>query len=155
MNVVCWSTSPATHPLPNVFTSPALASHVTQGLLATVSPGDEVIIPAPYWVSYPEMARLAGAKPVVVTAAAEQGFLMSPEQLKAALSPQSRLLILCTPSNPTGGAEQQQQQAGAQALQAYACCSTGCCMSACGLHLLAMRSCAKHQCVGKCRKARP
>ncbi|KAF6266274.1 pyridoxal phosphate-dependent transferase [Scenedesmus sp. NREL 46B-D3] len=86
---------------------------IWQGLLATVSPGDEVIIPAPYWVSYPEMARLAGAKPVVVTAAAEQGFLMSPEQLEAALSPKSRLLILCTPSNPTGGAEQQQQQQAA------------------------------------------
>jgi aspartate/methionine/tyrosine aminotransferase len=75
---------------------------LTQGLLATVSPGDEVIIPAPYWVSYPEMARLAGAKAVVVPTSPEQGFLMSPEQLEAALTPKSRLLILCTPSNPTG-----------------------------------------------------
>ncbi|WIA35801.1 hypothetical protein OEZ86_004190 [Tetradesmus obliquus] len=75
---------------------------IWQGLLATVSPGDEVIIPAPYWVSYPEMARLAGANPVVVPTSAEQGFLMSPEQLEAALTPKSRLLILCTPSNPTG-----------------------------------------------------
>jgi aspartate/glutamate/aspartate-prephenate aminotransferase len=79
-----------------------LRQHALQGLLATGSPGDEVIIPAPYWVSYPEMARLAGAKPVVVPTTPEQGFLMSPEQLEAVLTPNSRLLILCTPSNPTG-----------------------------------------------------
>jgi len=76
---------------------------IWQALLATVSPGDEVIIPAPYWVSYPEMAHLAGAKPVVVDTTPEQGFLLQPEQLEAVLTPKSRLLILCTPSNPTGG----------------------------------------------------
>eukprot|EP00775_Hariotina_reticulata_P004887 gene4887-5132_t len=75
---------------------------IWQGLLASVSPGDEVIIPAPYWVSYPEMVRLAGAVPVIVPTTPEQGFLMSPEQLQAVLTPKSRLLILCTPSNPTG-----------------------------------------------------
>jgi aspartate/glutamate/aspartate-prephenate aminotransferase len=62
----------------------------------------QVIIPAPYWVSYPEMAKLAGATPVVVDTSASQGFVMSAEQLAAALTPASRLLILCTPSNPTG-----------------------------------------------------
>eukprot|EP00879_Flechtneria_rotunda_P008558 GHRR01008968.1.p1 GENE.GHRR01008968.1~~GHRR01008968.1.p1 ORF type:complete len:247 (+),score=66.71 GHRR01008968.1:184-924(+) len=75
---------------------------IWQGLLATVSPCDEVIIPAPYWVSYPEMASLAGAQPVVVRTTPEQGFLLSPEQLQAVLTPKSRMLILCTPSNPTG-----------------------------------------------------
>lgn len=77
---------------------------IWQGLLATVSPGDEVIIPAPYWVSYPEMARLANAKPVVVITTPEQGYTMSAEQLEAVLTPKSRLLLLCTPSNPTGDA---------------------------------------------------
>eukprot|EP00878_Enallax_costatus_P027045 GHUV01029077.1.p1 GENE.GHUV01029077.1~~GHUV01029077.1.p1 ORF type:complete len:426 (+),score=84.05 GHUV01029077.1:51-1328(+) len=75
---------------------------IWQGLLATVSPGDEVIIPAPYWVSYPEMARLANAKPVVVNTTPDQGFIMMAQQLEAVLTPRSRLLILCTPSNPTG-----------------------------------------------------
>ncbi|GIL58559.1 hypothetical protein Vafri_13499 [Volvox africanus] len=75
---------------------------IWQAVLATVSPGDEVIIPAPYWVSYTEMVRLAGATPVVVPTTPEEGFLMSPEKLAAALTPRSRLLILCTPSNPTG-----------------------------------------------------
>ena len=62
----------------------------------------QVIIPAPFWVSYPEMASLAGAAAVIVETSADQGFLMSAEQLKAALTPKSRLLILCSPSNPTG-----------------------------------------------------
>lgn len=62
----------------------------------------QVIIPAPYWVSYTEMVRLANATPVVVPTTPEEGFLMSPQKLAAALTPRSRLLILCTPSNPTG-----------------------------------------------------
>ena len=62
----------------------------------------QVIIPAPYWVSYPEMARLAGADPVIVEATPEEGFRLTPAKLRAALTPRSRLLILCTPSNPTG-----------------------------------------------------
>lgn len=62
----------------------------------------QVIIPAPYWVSYPEMARLAGATPVIVEATPAEGFRLTPEKLRAALTPRSRLLILCTPSNPTG-----------------------------------------------------
>jgi aspartate/glutamate/aspartate-prephenate aminotransferase len=75
---------------------------IWQALLATCAEGDEVIIPAPYWVSYPEMARLAGATPVIVDTTSQDGFLMSPEKLEAALTPRSRLLILCTPSNPSG-----------------------------------------------------
>jgi len=61
-----------------------------------------VIIPAPFWVSYPEMARLAGAEAVVLPSTADDGFLISAEQLEAALTERSRLLILCTPSNPSG-----------------------------------------------------
>jgi bifunctional aspartate aminotransferase and glutamate/aspartate-prephenate aminotransferase len=75
---------------------------IWQALLATCSEGDEVLIPAPYWVSYPEMARLAGAEPKIITTTASDDFLVSPEKLRAALSPRSRLLILCTPSNPSG-----------------------------------------------------
>jgi aspartate/glutamate/aspartate-prephenate aminotransferase len=75
---------------------------IWQALLATCAEGDEVVIPAPYWVSYPEMARLAGATPVIVDTTSQDGFLMSPEKLEAALTPRSRLLILCTPSNPSG-----------------------------------------------------
>ncbi|KAG1673699.1 hypothetical protein FOA52_010568 [Chlamydomonas sp. UWO 241] len=73
-----------------------------QAVMAVCSPGDEVIIPAPYWVSYTEMAVLARAQPVILTTTPEEGFILSAEKLRAALTPQSRLLILCTPSNPTG-----------------------------------------------------
>jgi aspartate aminotransferase len=71
-------------------------------VLATCSPGDEVIIPAPYWVSYPEMAKLAGAVPKAVLAADSSGFKIGPEQLEAAVTGRTRLLILNSPSNPTG-----------------------------------------------------
>eukprot|EP00887_Chlorella_sp_A99_P005624 scaffold1.g5624.t1 len=75
---------------------------IWQALFAVCGAGDEVIIPAPYWVSYPEMAHMAGATPVILETTPEHGFLLRPEQLRAALTPASRLLILCTPSNPTG-----------------------------------------------------
>jgi aspartate aminotransferase len=71
-------------------------------MLATCSPGDEVIIPAPYWVSYPEMAKLAGATPRIVLADDTTGFKLTPKQLTAAITPKSRLLVLNSPSNPTG-----------------------------------------------------
>ena len=71
-------------------------------ILAVCSPGDEVIIPAPYWVSYPEMAKLAGATPRAVLAADASGFKLTPAQLESALTPKSRLLVLNSPSNPTG-----------------------------------------------------
>jgi len=69
---------------------------------ALLDPGDEVIVPAPYWVSYPDMARLADAEAVIVHTDATAAFRMSPEQLAAAITPQSRLLILNSPCNPTG-----------------------------------------------------
>ena len=75
---------------------------VCNTVMALVNPGEEVIIPAPYWVSYPQMALLAGGTPVFVNATFEQNFKMTPEQLEAAITPKTRLLILCSPSNPTG-----------------------------------------------------
>ena len=71
-------------------------------LIATVNPGDEVIIPAPYWVSYPDMVQLAGGTAVIVPTAIEDGFRMRPEALAAAITPRTKWVILNTPSNPTG-----------------------------------------------------
>lgn len=75
---------------------------VCNAVLALVNPGDEVIIPAPYWVSYPQMVKLAGGTPVIVNAGFEQNFKMTPAQLEAAITPKTKMLILCSPSNPTG-----------------------------------------------------
>ncbi len=75
---------------------------VCNTVMALVNPGDEVIIPAPYWVSYPQMVKLAGGTPVIVGAGFEQNFKMTAEQLENAITPKTRLLILCSPSNPTG-----------------------------------------------------
>ncbi len=75
---------------------------VCNTVMALVDDGDEVIIPAPYWVSYPQMVKLAGGEPVIVNATFEQNFKMTPEQLENAITPKTRLLILCSPSNPTG-----------------------------------------------------
>jgi len=69
---------------------------------ALLDPGDEVVIPAPYWVSYPDMVLLAGAAPVFVNAGAEQRFKMTPVQLRAAMTEQTRLVVINSPSNPTG-----------------------------------------------------
>ena len=71
-------------------------------VMAVAAAGDEVIIPAPYWVSYPEMVKLADATPVIVRAGIEQDFKITPEQLEQAITPRTRALILCSPSNPTG-----------------------------------------------------
>ena len=73
-------------------------------LMATLNPGDEVIIPAPYWVSYPDIVLLAGAKPVIVQARLEDGFKMKPEQLEKAITKNTKWLIFNSPSNPTGAA---------------------------------------------------
>ncbi len=70
--------------------------------MALLNPGDEAIIPAPYWVSYPDMAMMADGKPVFVFAGVEQGFKITPQQLDRAITPKSRLLWLNSPSNPTG-----------------------------------------------------
>ncbi|MEX2382412.1 MAG: pyridoxal phosphate-dependent aminotransferase [Opitutales bacterium] len=71
-------------------------------ILAVCGPGDEVIIPAPYWVSYPEMVKLAGAVPRIISAGDDSGFKINPEQLEASLTAKTKLLILNSPSNPTG-----------------------------------------------------
>jgi aspartate aminotransferase len=75
---------------------------IYNALLATLNPGDEVIIPAPYWVSYPEMVNLVGGTPVPVRAGIESRFKITPDQLEAAITPKTRWLILNSPSNPTG-----------------------------------------------------
>ena len=81
------------------------AKHVLyNALMAGVDPGDEVIVPAPYWVSYPDMVRLAEGEPVIVPAGAADGFKLRPEALAAAITPKTRWLIFNSPSNPTGAA---------------------------------------------------
>lgn len=85
-----------------VMTSNGAKQCVCNAVMALVNSGDEVIIPAPYWVSYPQMVKLAGGTPIYVNAGFEQNFKMTPEQLEAAITPKTKLLILCSPSNPTG-----------------------------------------------------
>lgn len=75
---------------------------VCNTVMTLVNDGDEVIIPAPYWVSYPQMVKLAGGVPVIVNAGFEQDFKMTAQQLEEAITPKTRMLILCSPSNPTG-----------------------------------------------------
>ena len=75
---------------------------VCNTIMALVGEGDEVIIPAPYWVSYPDMVLLADGKPVFIPAPIEQDFKITPAQLEAAITPRTRAIILCSPSNPTG-----------------------------------------------------
>lgn len=77
--------------------------------VATLNPGDEVIIPAPYWVSYPDMVKLAGGSPVIVETTAEANFLMSPQDLENAITPKTRWVVLNSPSNPTGAAYKPEQ----------------------------------------------
>lgn len=75
---------------------------VCNTVMALVDKGDEVIIPAPYWVSYPQMVKMADGEPVIVNTGFEQDFKMTAQQLEQAITPKTRLLILCSPSNPTG-----------------------------------------------------
>ena len=72
--------------------------------MATLSPGDEVVIPTPYWVSYPDMVLLAGGEPVFAPTTAEDGFLLTPQALERAITPRTKWLILNSPSNPSGAA---------------------------------------------------
>ncbi|MGA8263976.1 MAG: pyridoxal phosphate-dependent aminotransferase, partial [Ignavibacteriaceae bacterium] len=81
-------------------------------LFATVNKGDEVIIPAPYWVSYPEMAKMAEGVPVFVDTDEKNGFKMTPEQLEKAITPKTKVLIICNPSNPTGSAYTEEELKG-------------------------------------------
>lgn len=77
---------------------------IYNAFMATLNPGDEVIVPAPYWVSYPDIVQLTGATPVIVEATAAEGFRLSADKLEAAITPNTRWLILNSPSNPTGAA---------------------------------------------------
>ena len=86
----------------NIIVSPGGKFSCYLGIKAVVSPGDEVIIPAPYWVSYPEMVKLAGGVPVFITATDATDFKVTPEQIESAITPKTKLLILNSPSNPTG-----------------------------------------------------
>ena len=91
------------HYLPSeILVSNGAKQSVCNSVMALVNPGDEVIIPAPYWVSYPQMVLLAGGTPVFIEARFDQNFKITPEQLEAAITPKTRMLILCSPSNPTG-----------------------------------------------------
>ena len=89
---------------------------VCNTVLALVNKGDEVIVPAPYWVSYPEMVKLAEGTPVIVRAGIEQDFKITPAQLEAAITPRTRVLILCSPSNPTGSVYSREELAGLAAV---------------------------------------
>ena len=85
-----------------VLVSNGAKQSVCNVVLALVNEGDEVVIPAPYWVSYPQMVKLADGVPVFVETGFEHNFKMTPEQLEAAITPKTRMLILCSPCNPTG-----------------------------------------------------
>lgn len=87
-------------------------------IMTLVGEGDEVIVPAPYWVSYPEMVKLADATPVVIRAGIEQDFKITPAQLEAAITPKTKALILCSPSNPTGSVYSKEELAGLAAVLA-------------------------------------
>lgn len=87
-------------------------------LMVLVNPDDEVIIPAPYWVSYPEMVKLAEGKSVIVPAGIEQDFKITPAQLEAAITPNTKAIILCSPSNPTGSVYTKEELAGLAAVLA-------------------------------------
>jgi aspartate aminotransferase len=92
-----------------VIVSPGGKYNCYLGVLATCSPGDEVIVPAPYWVSYPEMVKLAGATPKFVLADDRTGFRLTPAMVEAAITPRTKLLILNSPSNPTGAVYTRQE----------------------------------------------
>lgn len=87
-----------------IHVAPGGKAVIYNALVATLSPGDEVIVPAPYWVSYPDMVLLAGGEPVVVIGHEADGFKLKPEALEAAITPKTKWLILNSPSNPTGAA---------------------------------------------------
>ena len=91
---------------------------VCNTILTLINKGDEVIVPAPYWVSYPEMIKLAEGTPVIVRAGIEQDFKITPEQLEAAITPKTRALILCSPSNPTGSVYSKEELSGLAAVLA-------------------------------------
>jgi len=84
---------------------------IFNALMALINPGDEVVVPAPYWLSYPEMTKLAGGRPVIVPTKIENGYKAAPEDLEAAIGDQTKVLILNSPSNPTGGTYSREEYA--------------------------------------------
>ncbi len=93
-----------TYAVNQIHVAPGGKTVIYNALLATLSPGDEVIVPAPYWVSYPDMVLLAGGEPVTVVGHEADGFKLRPAALEAAITPRTKWLILNSPSNPTGAA---------------------------------------------------
>ena len=91
---------------------------VCNTVMALVNPGEEVIVPAPYWVSYPEMVKMADGTPVIVRAGIDQDFKITPAQLEATITPKTKALILCSPSNPTGSVYTKEELAGLAAVLA-------------------------------------
>ena len=85
---------------------------VCNAIMVLVNAGDEVIIPAPFWVSYPEMVKMADGTPVIIPAGIEQDFKITPAQLEAAITPKTKAIILCSPSNPTGSVYSKEELAG-------------------------------------------
>ena len=110
-------------PTPDQITVSVGAKHALFNLaLALYQAGDEVIIPAPYWVSYPEQVRMFGAEPVLVPTSEENGWRLTPSALAAALTPRTKAVILCTPSNPTGAAYNEEHLRGLlDVLRAHDC----------------------------------
>lgn len=102
------------NPLTEIVVANGAKQAVYQGLLAVAGVGDQVVVPAPYWPSYPEMVRLTGAEPIVVDTSASTGYLLSAQALRATLEqhPHTKCLILCNPSNPTGGVYTQEDLQG-------------------------------------------
>jgi len=94
------------------FVSPGGKTILFNALMATVNPGDEVIVPAPYWVSYPDIVQLGGGKPVIIECALEDGFRLTPEALEKAITPRTKWLIFNQPSNPTGACYTREQLKG-------------------------------------------
>ena len=95
--------------LSEVLVSNGAKQSVCNTIMALVNDGDEVIIPTPYWVSYPQMVKLAGGVPVFVNSGFDQNFKMTAYQLEAAITPKTKMLILCSPSNPTGSVYSQEE----------------------------------------------
>ncbi|OJT97049.1 MAG: aspartate aminotransferase [Alphaproteobacteria bacterium 65-7] len=94
------------------FVAPGGKTVLFNALMATVNPGDEVIVPAPYWVSYPDIVQLGGGKPVIIACSLEDGFRLTPEALEKAITPKTKWLIFNQPSNPTGACYTREQLKG-------------------------------------------
>ena len=109
-----------TYTTDQIIVSGGAKQSVCNVLLSIIGPGDEVIVPAPYWVSYVEMVKLAEGTNVVISAGIEQDFKITPAQLEAAITPKSKAIILCSPSNPTGSVYSKEELAGlAEVLAKY------------------------------------